>query len=491
MLNDEHSPEPLTWLSRILWPDGSTSIEPGRTGDRQWWASPSAARPKILIPATSPAAARTAVRRYHDGFSPKLRLRSLLAESAMALPPLARVGLRNKAVGLRHNVVGLRNGVDRAGGATSPDVGVIEEIRKLLDVGQLHVAVSLSAPKSNRKPVLQLLDDHGRCLGWAKVAWNDRTEALVANEASWLRRRPSGPLFMPTLLHDELIGGQRVVITSGLSPSRRPRRRPATPPPAALFRAVAALGTDDVVAIDRSRWWRSVEAVLDHATDREQEVIAAALASCGGLRFRLGAWHGDLTPWNLMTTGRRIHLIDWEFAADGVPLGFDLCHFHTQVGSEMKSPPPTPTSHRGPTSRPASRPASGTGAGVADEAAALALDRSARLSPRGLTDLGVEPENRLAVWRLYLVELVRRQVALRADGYPVELMTQGPAALDRLERAVGRHRSVDQVEPPWPLDPPRDGPVERRRKTDGSAGSATANDDGFTIRERRSGVHAR
>ena len=109
-----------------------------------------------------------------------------------------------------------------------------------------------------------------------------------------------------------------------------------------------------------------------------------------------------------MTTKDHVQLIDWEFAADGVPFGFDLCHFHTQVASEMKG---------------------------CDAPAALA--RSARLSPQGLSELGIEAENRTAIWRLYLVELMRRLLALRANGYSTEHVHQGPAALNRLERSLG------------------------------------------------------
>jgi len=108
-----------------------------------------------------------------------------------------------------------------------------------------------------------------------------------------------------------------------------------------------------------------------------------------------------------MTTKAQVQLIDWEFAADGAPLGFDLCHFHTQVASEMK-----------------------------DCDAAASLDRSARLSPQGLAELGIEAENRTGIWHLYLVELIRRSLALRAGGYSTEHVHQGPAALNRLERAL-------------------------------------------------------
>ena len=97
LLTDRDSRDPLNWLSRILWPDGSTAIEPGESGSPTWWASPSAESPKILIPAQA-SAARTAVKRYHDGFSPKLRLRSLVAELAMSCEPVAGALLGKKVV---------------------------------------------------------------------------------------------------------------------------------------------------------------------------------------------------------------------------------------------------------------------------------------------------------------------------------------------------------------------------------------------------------
>ncbi len=404
MLHDNDRDEPLTWLSPILWPDGRTRLRVetapdadllDRTVGAGWWGSPSAAAPKILIPAGAPAAARRAVRRYHDGFDLRRRLWSLAAEATMVVPSLAELALR------RSRVTAIADpGAER---------GVVEWLAELLEVPDLVVAVSLSVPKSNRKPVLQLLEPSGRCLGWAKVGWNPMSTELVANEARWLDRAPSGPLVVPRLLHDVELCGRRVVVTSAVEVERRPRRAPDSPPAPEIFRAVADRGERAVVPLAESTWWRSVEAILDRASDEERAAIEAAGAACAGLRLQVGGWHGDLTPWNLMTVGRDVQLIDWELAADGAPLGFDLCHFHTQVGSEMK------------------------GAGPDG-----ALDRSARLSPQGLARLGVDAGNRSAVWRLYLVELVRRTIALRAAGYPVERLTHGPAALTRLLASARR-----------------------------------------------------
>ncbi len=497
LLTDQDSRDPLSWLSRILWPDGSGSIE--RTGSSpRWWASPSADNPKILIPADCPAAARTAVKRYHDGFSPKLRARSLAAEATMRWQPLAGALLDKNLVGMASTDDG-------------EPTGVLEGIRRLLGVPNLYVAFSLSTPKSNQKPVLQLLDERGRCLGWAKVAWNDRTSALVANEAHWLRHRAEPPLSIPELLHDTEIAGRRVAISSGVDVSRRPRRSPSAMPSFDVFHSVAALGTAATVDIETSTWWRSVERVLHHGTDRERDAVRAAADSCAGLRIRVGAWHGDLTPWNLMTSGNRTHLIDWEFAADGVPFGFDLCHFNTQVASEMKAS--TADSRR---------------------VALDAIDHSARLSPQGLAGLGIEPENRTAIWRLYLVELVRRSVALRANGYPMDRVMQGAAALDRLERAVGGHTvdPVDDDDSPRATAAPaadddRWNGVDRRSDRDGDSGAgstdsvdstdspgstdsadsadrevdggpstfadllACGDGDGYTIRDHKTGANAR
>ena len=312
----------------------------------------------------------------------------------MVLPPVADRLLRAKEVTATAD--------DQAGS------GIIEGLAGLLDAPGLVVAASLSIPKSNRKPVLQLLDPDGRCLGWAKVAWNPISEGLVANEARWLDRPGDGSLIVPRLLHDVELCGRRVVVTSSVEAVRRPHRRRDALPPAGVFRAVAARGRRDVEAIDRTPWWYSVEAVLDHASEVERAAIESTIDDCRRLRFDVGAWHGDLTPWNLMTTGQGVQLIDWELAADGVPFGFDLCHFNTQVATELKGLP-----------------------------AAAALDRSARLSPQGLAWLGVDPRNRSALWRLYLVELLRRQLALRRQGYPDDRLHLGPAALARLTAATG------------------------------------------------------
>ncbi len=396
---DVGNQNPLEWLSEILWPDGSATIRPIEADDpahkdsTRWWASPSATHPQILIPTAGPAA-RRAVRRYHDGFSPMKRMRSLAAETSMRVPSLSERALGGRQVGVVASDVAFDG---------EPGGGVIAGLSELLKIPDLQIAVSLSHPKSNRKPVLQLLDAEGRLHGWAKVAWNDWTESLVANEARWLEPRPLPPLVSPALLHDVEIVGRRVVVTSGFSARRLPARRPDRLPSLAALHQVAALGSNSTGSILGTAWARSVADVLAVASVAEATTVESVVRAAVDHRFRLGAWHGDLTPWNMMTAGKTCQLIDWEFAADEVPLGFDLCHFHTQVGAEMK--------------------------GLSADAA---LAYSARLAPQGLSKLGIDPANQIWIFRLYLVELVRRTLALRASGRDTDEVAQGAAALRRL-----------------------------------------------------------
>ncbi len=397
---------PLEWLSDIIWPSGTGRLVPGHdvaiapARRLRWWASPSPQQAEILIPAGSLAAAGTASRRYHDGMGTARRLRNLTAELMFKVPPVARPILDGRVV----EAVG-----------KDLDQGILSELTNIvadqLDGQELHVAITLSRPKSNRKPVLQLLRDDGRCIGWAKVAANPWTGELIANEARWLGSRPVEPLVNPELIDELVIDGRRVLVMSNVAPARRWGRRNVDEPNPELIRQIAQTGSHQVAAVGDTAWWRSVEDVLGHADTDEKLAITQVLERATDRPLVVGAWHGDLAPWNIMSSpsgsGRlHHHVIDWEYAADEVPVGFDICHFHTQVGVE-----------------------------VMGRDATAALERSARRSSAALVDVGVSTADVAVVFDLYLVELIRRTLSLRAAGLPVDQITHGAAAAERILRA--------------------------------------------------------
>lgn len=45
------------------------------------------------------------------------------------------------------------------------------------------------------------------------------------------------------------------------------------------------------------------------------------------MRVPFGAWHGDLTRWNVASTSRRAFVWDWERLALDAPAGFDALHY--------------------------------------------------------------------------------------------------------------------------------------------------------------------
>lgn len=63
------------------------------------------------------------------------------------------------------------------------------------------------------------------------------------------------------------------------------------------------------------------------------------VASCLGGLFRKtaihgasrGAAHGDCAPWNLLRTGERWVLVDWEEASEDAPPFYDVLHYHIQT----------------------------------------------------------------------------------------------------------------------------------------------------------------
>lgn len=382
----------LDWLNTVLWPCGDGGFV--RAGEavadapgQWWWASPGVESPHTLVPTAPRHAARRSARRYHDGKPWRARARVLAAEMVMGSPFTPAVGPLAQRIT-----------------ATGLDRGVIGALRTAFG-NDLVVAVTLASPKSNRKAVLQLLAADGTCVGFAKVSpdrWNDR---LLANEATWLERPTPAGLRVPAVRRHGELGGRTVLVQEAVLPPRMLRRGPLDTPPVHLFESVAAMGTRRRAPVHASAWMGSVRAVLDHADPAERLLLEHALMAHGE-PLELGAWHGDLASWNLYTGRDTIAVIDWEFAAPDVPLGFDVCHFHLQVANELLG---------------------------LDAAGALRWARERIADP--LVALGVEAHEHGVVWRLYLVELVRRTLALRAEGLPTSEVRHGVAALAYL-RAI-------------------------------------------------------
>jgi hypothetical protein len=372
--------DPFRWLRDALWaPDAEVAYEPARAGDphARWLARPAVGDPELLVPLGSPRAAAAVSRRFWDGMPATRRARQWAGEVAL------RRGLAERFWPGRVALVGADADLD------DPDRSLVAALAAFLDHGPLLVAITLRPHAFNGKPILQLFSQAGEPVAFAKVAIDDLTAEYVATEADWLRRAAAlaAPLRAPELLGELTWQGRPVAVLEPLALARLPRRRAID-----LSRtvdAVADLGDRRwVPAADSGVAMRCHTELADGPDDGFGDLLETVLRSHGATEVEVGAWHGDLSPWNTATAHGQLLLWDWELAGDGLPVGADRLHHHVMTATHL--------------------------AGVDADRAFDALD--------------AEP----VVRDLYLLELVRRDRRADWRGRPDPSRRLGEAAARRL-----------------------------------------------------------
>lgn len=359
----------LTWLRDALFAPGADVelVPTDASGD--WLARPSAAAPELLVPLASRRAAAAVSRRFWDGMPVRLRTRQWLGEAAL------RSGAAQRWWPGRVALVGTD--------AADPDRSLVARLAERLGRGPLTAAATLRPTQFNGKPVLQLFGPGGEPVAFAKVAIDTLTAEYVETELHWLERAASAPhpLRAPrVLLREEWNGHPVAVIESFLLP-RLPRRRPD-----GVARAVLALGPVERLPVEAT-------GVVERSRIDLPDLTEAVVQRHLGAEVEVGAWHGDLSPWNTATRGGEVLVWDWELAGEGMPVGSDRRHEAVMVATHLRGIP----------------------------------------SPLALADLPVhEPEV-----ALYLLELARRDARARHLGHDDPFIGLGEAAEARLHEAVG------------------------------------------------------
>ncbi|TDQ54856.1 phosphotransferase [Actinorugispora endophytica] len=312
----------LTDLAEVLWPCGGLlgrRNRPLRSASkasgtplgpiREYLPIPSAYNPRVILPATDRYAAVRGIAAFTQRHSFGERLRAALLSTAFAsgmAPLLLRDRLR---VGSGHTI----------------EHALSEALGR-----ELVIAIHVGPPRANRKPVLLLLTPEGRTAGYAKVGVNALTSRLVAAETDALRLLSGTPLrdvTVPRLLHAGEWNSRPLLVQEALpigSRTDRPTRRQ-------LLRCVVQVaGLEPITRrpLAASPYLRALAGRVAALGDRpEAGALGAALRRLPDVRMPFGAWHGDLTRWNVASTARRAFLWDWERLAFGVPVGFDALHY--------------------------------------------------------------------------------------------------------------------------------------------------------------------
>ena len=361
----------LTDLAAVLWPCGGL-LGPGdrdvrrmapRNRGNQYLPVPSAHNPRVILPADNRSAATRGITSFAQGHSWRERLRTLLLTGAFATG-VAPLLLRDRLY------VGAGPGIEHALGTA-------------LD-RELSIAIHVGPPRANRKPVLLLLTPGGRTIGYAKVAVNDLTACLVRAETRALRHLAESRLpdvTVPRLLHAGEWNGQPLLVQEAL-PVGEQTDRPTRHQLLRCVTQIVALAPVRERELSTSPYRRCLEERIAKLGSRPEVVpLRTALHRLPDVSLPFGAWHGDLTRWNLAGTARRAFVWDWERLAMDAPAGFDALHYDL---NECVQAGVRPGVHRW-------------------------LDSGARLLRDPLmSELGLRPHTVSTVMALYLIDLATR-----------------------------------------------------------------------------------
>jgi hypothetical protein len=214
-----------------------------------------------------------------------------------------------------------------------PSTGdIVASIANEIGVTPRACAVLCGPRRANQKPVLQLLDRRLEPVAYVKIGWNDLTQRLLEQERqalSWLTTRPPSAVRVPAVLghgtHDDLDW----LAVSAID-VREHRATRGDDVPLSIARAVEATGI---------RWSGTFTAspYLTLLRPRARGLVVASGAidaltrAIGSIPLDLAGWHGDFTPWNLLTGVDTTALWDWERYDRSVPTGLDRLHYALQI----------------------------------------------------------------------------------------------------------------------------------------------------------------
>ncbi len=407
-LADGHRRDHLGEVCAVLWPPpATTSLDAGRrpeaarnagtaAAQHDFLVLPSAARPRLIVPASGRAAA-AALRRYGEPGS----LAARAGRQALALALRGGAGTAGLGGRLRVRV--------------PAGAGTIETYLRDVLGREVLISTHLSAARANRKPVLQLLTTRGETTGFVKVSVNPLTSQLIQAERAALHALATASLrtlAVPRVLHHGCWQGHDVLVMNALPTWQR--RRPLRPGQlTAAMTELAGVGGLTRGPLAGSAFWIRLAGRLDTAPDgADRDALAAVLgplaaAGTHGPELGFGAWHGDWTGWNMANVGEGLLVWDWERFTHSVPYGFDALHHHLQTAVVGRRQPPA--------------------------AAAAACVRSA---PATLAPFGVPAGQARLTGVLYLTELSVRYLADRQGEAGARLGRPGTWLIPAIEEAL-------------------------------------------------------
>jgi hypothetical protein len=320
----------LLEAARTLWPPPlEVSYHRGRSGPdlvSEQIVLPGPSSPRICVPGDTRKGAAATVMRFSSALPPR-RIATRMA-SALAVGVGPRAAFPHRLVVTGSTADGLREHLSAALGRP------------------VSFGFGIGTARANRKPVLALFGKDGARLGFAKIGVDRFTDAQVTRERDSLQELAQGRIDgvrTPELLDFGTWEQHPVLVIGALKPSAWQTARRGTHTPLTQMEALGrALGVQES-PLSESAWWTTiVQSVRDLPQDSARDDLLAAVevitTRWAGLDLRLGAWHGDWTPWNMGWSRGKLLLWDFERFEPGAPLGLDACHYASSVPTSTDDP---------------------------------------------------------------------------------------------------------------------------------------------------------
>lgn len=257
-----------------------------------------------------------------------------VAASGLALfQPLLRSARFMKAVVVLLSMLGLsrlwaRHKVYISG---APDLG-----RWFPGATKLSYAYFTGTDSPHRKVAVQIMDFHGKLLGFAKLSRNPAVAALLQHEAAMLRRVQALSLnsaHTPGVLFIGRTGDATLLVTDTLKTGCTRSITTFTAAHRAFLQELAIATNDEVprkvpeLAAEFAARIGCVSSRLDERWRHRLEATTAQLETYKDLVLATGLSHGDFTPWNTFIVQGRLYVFDWEYATEATPFSNDILHF--------------------------------------------------------------------------------------------------------------------------------------------------------------------
>ncbi|WP_458113684.1 hypothetical protein M1D88_06170 [Arthrobacter sp. R1-13] len=337
--------KPLLATLSDLWPGSTGRVIPARspynpttevTNGEGFWVVPHIRAPRILIPVSNARAASSALHRYSAAISLSETVQRLVLASALgvgagrALLP-DRVQLDSAPSDTLPLDQAQLGGFQQGEAGDSSILGYLEGV-----LGEpVSVSLSIGPARANRKPVLQVFDSKGRSLAFVKVGDTATASSHVSREAknlALLSAKDFSTLELPALINFGSWRSMTVLVMSALNtvPAARGPRF-AGLRERALLELNEAFPYEDL-PLGQTPLWVGLRTQYLQLTDgpvrlRFGQCLERLETAFPDQILRVGAWHGDFTPWNMARRRGRLQLWDWERFDEGVPVGLDQLHY--------------------------------------------------------------------------------------------------------------------------------------------------------------------